>query len=323
MKGKVIKASCKAKGCSKSSLYRRERMMKQYGSESVPKQPRTRKSSYSLNDLANIYWIKNHDKSATIIQVQDFMYDITQGKTISTSSISRAYQELSLRHKIIHHFSGDRDESDRELFWLNGPYDLVRPGMCGVDVADIVDIDEAGRCLSDTQPKMGHAPKGIKCTEVGCGPRAGHRLSFAIAVDTTSGVVSKVIYDKGTTTEKFYLWMKCNVLPALRGKRRIIVMDNLSAHLTSELKELIKSCGHTLVLRPTHSPDFGGVEWVFHFVTEFLVRHRFMVNDNNMRAALNSCFDLVTKHDIEAYMSDAHFYVKNLIYKPYLKPPDN
>ena len=305
-------------GVSKSAISRRKNNMILYGTECKPEQQKERKKKLSLQDLQIFFWFKSHNKSATLVEVGDFLRDCT-GKTVSLCTLQHAKKELGLTRKLVHHFSGERDERDRMLFWINKPDDLIRPGVSGINIDDLVDIDEAGRCLTDTNRKFGDSIAGLVCAEKGRGKREGKRLTFAVAVDTRVGVISRIIYNAGTTNDKFYSWMKLNVLEMLRGTgRRIIVMDNLSSHLTPELQELIASYGHCLVLRPTHSPDFGGIEWVFHFVTNFLQHHRLEVNDSTIRTALISCFDLVTKNDIKGYMADAHFYVEGYTYKPYL-----
>ena len=209
--------------------------------------------------------------------------------------------------------------TSRVLFQTNPPTDPIRPGIFGVADEVLVDIDEAGRCRSECQPKMGHSLIGVKCEEEGWDVREGLRLTFAAAVDTRVGAISTIIYEKGTTIEKFYLWMQCNVLPKLRGTGvRLIVMDNLSAHLNPDLRQLIASEGHILVLRPIHSPDFGGIEWVFHFVSRFLSHHHRQLTDKNIRTALEACFNLVTAEDIKNYFADAHIFVKGKKFKPYL-----
>ena len=81
---------------------------------------------------------------------------------------------------------------------------------------------------------------------------------------------------------------------------------------------MVASFGHTLVLRPTHSPDFGGVEWVFHFVSNFLQKHHLQVNNDTLKTALNACFNLVTKDDIKGYMAAAHFFVRGYKFNPYI-----
>ena len=75
-------------------------------------------------------------------------------------------------------------------------------------------------------------------------------------------------------------------LPKIVGRRRVLVMDNLSSHLTPQVRTLIEEHGHRLVLRPTSSPDFGGVEWVFSYVDTFLKAHAGAVDEQTLYGAL-------------------------------------
>ena len=56
------------------------------------------------------------------------------------------------------------------------------------------------------------------------------------------------------------------LLPAIAGEGRVILMDNLSAHSGPEVDHLFRMAGHIVVYRPTHSPDFAPIEYVFSWL---------------------------------------------------------
>ena len=300
-----------------STQYRKEANLAKYGSSSKPRVLRSSKKKLTDQDAANIFWFKSLKKGATIAEVLKFV-EAVGGPAVSSSAISREYHNLGFTEKVMHHTSESRDEDDRVLYFTNGPFHPVRPGIRGVDYKDLLDIDEGGRYCSDAARDTGHSWKGVKCSEKGPAPRTGNRLSFAAAVDANVGCVCAAIYPKGTTNEKFYSWLELNVLPKIVGRRRVLVMDNLNSHVTPQVRSLIERNGHRLVLRPTSSPDFGGVEWVFSYVDTFLKAHEGAVSDKTLHGALQAAFNTVTANDIAGYMAKAHINVASHAYEPYV-----
>jgi len=260
----------KSCGVSTSSIKRIDKNMRDHGQPTKPSKVQLHNSILSGEEKTNLCWFKLHQPGALRSEVIKFLKASTKIPTISTATISNEYKRLGFTRQVIHYFSSDRDESDRVAYHVNGVDHPVRPGIRGVDYRRFVDIDEGGRYSSESERRHGHGLKGIPLKKSGRSHRDGKRLSFAVAVDVNKGSISDIIYPKGTTNEKFYLWLRLNVLPKIADTPgRVIVMDNLDSHCTAQIKELIERNGHFLVLRPIHSPDFGGVEWVFSYVDFF------------------------------------------------------
>lgn len=296
------------------------RNLKKYGDIRAPLQPSrqsARQRKLTPREEVSVFWLKTHIHGATRSEVIKFV-EATTEKQISKSTVSRTYKALGFTRKVMHYFSSVRDEEDRVNFHCNPPDHPTRPGIFGVSYLDHVDIDEGGRDVEGGQRHSGHSLIGVPCSQAGHPPRSGSRLTFCVGVDARVGTISEVVYPKGTTNEKFLVWMKYNLLPKIAGTgRRIITLDNLSSHLTPELRQLVSSHGHILVTRPTHSPDFGGVEWVFSYVDYYLNFHQSTLTDTNIKAALISAFVTVTPLDIAGYMAKAHIVVPGFPYIPY------
>ena len=60
----------------------------------------------------------------------------------------------------------------------------------------------------------------------------------------------------------FEAYLEQVLLPHLRPGR-IVVMDNLSAHKSERVKEMIEGAGCELVYLPSYSPDFNPIEEAF------------------------------------------------------------
>ena len=165
-----------------------------------------------------------------------------------------------------------------------------------------------GRSFSGTPARMpGHPTHGSQ------------QWTVLVAVDSSVGVVARVLYKGATTKERFLVFLTLAVFPAIADTgSRIITFDNLNCHLLPDVRSAILYEGHRLVLRPKHSPDFGGVEWVFSFVHKALVHFDKHVTNDNFEAILNNCLDYVTPELVAKYMACAHFYVPPHEFRPYM-----
>jgi transposase len=115
----------------------------------------------------------------------------------------------------------------------------------------------------------------------------------------------------------FFAFIVGMLIPSLVGTgARVIMMDNLGSHLGHAVTAL-KEAGHYVVFRPVHSPIFGPVEWVFHYVEMFLKQHNAFVSPENFANYLRLAFLTVTPLDIKGCMSAAHFYVPGHTYHPW------
>jgi transposase len=65
-----------------------------------------------------------------------------------------------------------------------------------------------------------------------------------------------------TTREVFETYLEKVLAPALR-EGQIVVMDNLSSHKGSRVRELIEECGCELLYLPPYSPDLNPIEEAF------------------------------------------------------------
>ena len=66
----------------------------------------------------------------------------------------------------------------------------------------------------------------------------------------------------GTTTPVFVDFLKTTLLPTLCEHKpdAILVMDTLSAHKSSAVKQAIEAAGLTLKFLPRYSPEFSAIE---------------------------------------------------------------
>jgi transposase len=65
-----------------------------------------------------------------------------------------------------------------------------------------------------------------------------------------------------TTREVFETYLERVLVPSLRPGQ-VVVMDNLSSHKGSRVRELIEERGCELIYLPPYSPDFNPIEEAF------------------------------------------------------------
>ena len=95
--------------------------------------------------------------------------------------------------------------------------------------------------------------------------------------------------------------MTQGLLPSLR-RGDIVLMDNLSSHKSSRIRQLIESVGARLEFLPPYSPDLNPIELCWSKVKTVLrtaKAHTF----ETLREALADAFGAVAQQDIEAWFT--------------------
>jgi transposase len=79
---------------------------------------------------------------------------------------------------------------------------------------------------------------------------------------TTSGIGPSMMVQGGVTTAVLEAYIEHLLGPSLR-RGQIVVLDNLSAHKSPRLRELLAARGCQLWYLPSYSPDFSPIELAF------------------------------------------------------------
>jgi transposase len=85
------------------------------------------------------------------------------------------------------------------------------------------------------------------------------------------GLTAPLVINGAINGEVFLAWVEQFLAPLLK-KGDIVVMDNLSAHKVSGVREAIEARGATLLYLPPYSPDLNPIEQVFSKLKELLRR---------------------------------------------------
>jgi len=78
----------------------------------------------------------------------------------------------------------------------------------------------------------------------------------------TSGVVAPLVLDGPINRAAFEASVEKVLVPALRPGD-VVILDNLSSHKGSRVREMIEAAGARLLYLPPYSPDFNPIENAF------------------------------------------------------------
>jgi len=125
-----------------------------------------------------------------------------------------------------------------------------------VPLNDVVVLDESYATTTFTRLR-GRCPRDqrLKATVPG-----GHwkRLTILAAI-TTRGVLAAMTVDASTDADVFRAFVDHALVPSLKPGM-VVVMDNLSSHKVTGVKQAIENAGCRLVYLPPYSPDFSPIE---------------------------------------------------------------
>ena len=109
-------------------------------------------------------------------------------------------------------------------------------------------------------PTRGRAPKGERLV---CAVPHGHwhTTTFLCGL-RTSGLVAPLVLNRAINGAAFLAYVEQFLAPTL-SPGDVVVLDNLSSHKVSGVREAIEACGATLLYLPPYSPDLNPIELAF------------------------------------------------------------
>lgn len=128
-------------------------------------------------------------------------------------------------------------------------------------------VDECGTHTSMTR-LYARAPRGERA--YGTIPRNRGKNTTLIASMTLQGAMGEAMAVEGSTKGfVFEAYLERFLAPTLE-EGQIVVMDNLGAHKTDRVRELIEGRGCELWFLPAYSPDLNPIEEAFSKVKALL-----------------------------------------------------
>jgi transposase len=126
----------------------------------------------------------------------------------------------------------------------------------GVDPVRLVFLDESGAQTSMTRTR-GRAPRGERV--VAKVPGGHWKIVTIIGAVRMSGPFAAASIVGATDSDVFRTYVREILAPRLQPGD-VVVMDNLSPHKASGVREAIEAAGAELRYLPPYSPDFNPIE---------------------------------------------------------------
>lgn len=128
-----------------------------------------------------------------------------------------------------------------------------------LDPARLVFIDETWTATNMTR-SHGRCRKGERLR---MGFPHGHRKTTTLVAGLRmTGMVAPMVLDGPINGDWFEAYVAQVLVPELR-RGDVVIMDNLSSHKRTSVRELIEAAGATLMFLPPYSPDFNPIEKSF------------------------------------------------------------
>ena len=105
--------------------------------------------------------------------------------------------------------------------------------------------------------RYGRAPRGERA--YGSIPRNRGKNTTLLASMTQSGMGEAMAIEGSTTTRVFEAYVE-RFLVANLQEGQVVILDNLGAHKSERVRELIEARGCKLIFLPAYWPDFDPIE---------------------------------------------------------------
>ncbi len=158
--------------------------------------------------------------------------------------------------------------------------------------SDLVLVDETGSHIAMT-PLYAYAPRGQRA--YGKVPRNYGAILTLIASLTMQGMGEALMLDGAADAAAFEVYIEQVLAPSLHPGQ-IVILDNLSIHQGTRVKQAIEARGCRLLFLPAYSPDFSPIEEAFSKVKAFLRRAGAQTHQA-LQEAIAQALALITAQD--------------------------
>jgi len=172
---------------------------------------------------------------------------------------------------------------------------------------DLVFLDEFGANLSFV-PRYGRARAG-KRVRIRKPASRGRNNTFVGAL-TLDGLLTVTHLEGSANVVRFLQWVRDVLVPLLRPGQ-IVVMDNLFAHKTDDVRAAIEGAGAQVLFLPPYSPDFNPIEECWSKIKNYLRKTKARTQEA-LAAAVQEASALVTAMDAVGWFRHAGYEAHQL-----------
>jgi transposase len=172
-----------------------------------------------------------------------------------------------------------------------------------LDATKLVVIDECGTHIGLT-PLYARAPKGKRA--YGKVPRNRGKNLTLIAALTWTGMGESMLIEGAANAVAFEQYIEKILAPCLT-EGQVVLMDNLAAHKSTRVEELIRTRGCQLLFLPSYSPDFSPIEETFSKLKTFLRRAGARTREA-LSEAITQALRTVTAQDAQGWFRHGGYF---------------
>ena len=185
--------------------------------------------------------------------------------------------------------ASERDE------WLRAAWRVLVAGE--LDADRLVFVDEMG---ANTSLAPVHAWSQCGERAHGEAPRNRGKNTTLLASMSSEGMGPTLAIQGGTNKAVFEAYVERVLAPTLRSGQ-VVVMDNLSAHKSEEVRELIEERGCEVLFLPPYSPDYNPIEEAFSKIKALLRKAEARIREELIEA-LGEAISAVTAQDAWGFL---------------------
>ena len=193
--------------------------------------------------------------------------------------------------------ASERDEEARSAF---------REHLKNLDANKLVFVDESGTNIT-LASLYGWAPKGERA--YGKAPRNWEKNVTLIASLSAEGITAAMSVEGATDGAAFEAYIEHFLLPTLK-EGQIVVMDNLQAHKSLKVRELIEGAGASVLFLPSYSPDFSPIEGAFSKVKNIVCKAQARTHEALVEA-LGAALDAVSRRDALGFFEHCGYHARD------------
>jgi transposase len=185
--------------------------------------------------------------------------------------------------------------SERDEFLRAAWRTLVAEAL---DAGRLVFVDEMGANTS-LAPLHGWSRRGERAHLLA--PRnRGKNTTLLASMSLEEGMGATLAVQGSTTKAIFEAYVEQVLAPTLRAGQ-VVVMDNLSAHKSEEVRELIEGRGCEVLFLPPYSPDYNPIEEAFSKIKGLLRKAQARTREELIEA-LGEAISAVTVRDARGFL---------------------
>jgi transposase len=151
--------------------------------------------------------------------------------------------------------------------------------------------------------RYGRAPKGRRLRAAI--PHGHWKTTTFVAGLRVTGMTAPLVFDGPINARVFEAYVEQFLAPALRPGD-IVIMDNLSSHKGTKVRDLIEAAGASLRYLPPYSPDFNPIEKAFAKL-KALLRKAAERTVAGLWLAIGRCLDLFSPNECQNYFAAAGY----------------